>query len=88
MGAENSKGIVKAIRWPLLVLAVAGLGTGVAVALDRTAAREWAHRDRRQVGEAGAAPDRVLVATRNHWSNAIYLTRACGRSPACCGPPA
>jgi hypothetical protein len=42
MGAENSSGIVKAIRWPLLALAVAGLGIGVAVALDRTAAREWA----------------------------------------------
>jgi hypothetical protein len=32
----------RAVRWPLLVLAVAGLGIGIAAALDRTAAREWA----------------------------------------------
>jgi hypothetical protein len=32
----------RAVRWPVLVLAVAGLGIGVAAALDRTAAREWA----------------------------------------------
>ena len=30
----------RAVRWPLLVLAVAGLA--VAVALDQTEAREWA----------------------------------------------
>jgi hypothetical protein len=32
----------RAVRRPLLVLAVAGLGIVVASALDRTAAREWA----------------------------------------------
>ena len=32
----------RAVRWPLLILAIAGLGIGAAVALDRTAAREWA----------------------------------------------
>jgi hypothetical protein len=32
----------RAVRWPVLVLAVAGLGIVVASALDRTAAREWA----------------------------------------------
>jgi len=32
----------RAVRWPTLVLAVAGRGIGVAIALDRTAAREWA----------------------------------------------
>lgn len=32
----------RAVRWPLLTLAIAGLGVGVATALDRTAAREWA----------------------------------------------
>jgi hypothetical protein len=32
----------RAVRWPLLVLAVAGLAIAVAAALDRTDAREWA----------------------------------------------
>ena len=32
----------RAVRWPLLVLAVAGLAIVVAAALDRTEAREWA----------------------------------------------
>jgi hypothetical protein len=32
----------RAVRWPLLVLAIAGVGIGVATVLDRTAAREWA----------------------------------------------
>jgi hypothetical protein len=32
----------RAVRWPLLVLAVAGLGIGGAAVLDQTAAREWA----------------------------------------------
>ncbi len=32
----------RAIRWPLLVLAVAGVGMGLATVLDRTVAREWA----------------------------------------------
>lgn len=32
----------RAVRWPLLVLAVAGLGIVVANALDRTSGREWA----------------------------------------------
>jgi len=40
MGARGD--LWRAVRWPLLVLAVAGLGIGVAAALDRTAAREWA----------------------------------------------
>jgi hypothetical protein len=32
----------RAVRWPLLVLAVAVLAIGVATALDQTDAREWA----------------------------------------------
>ena len=32
----------RAVRWPLLVLAIAGVGIGVATVLDRSAAREWA----------------------------------------------
>ena len=32
----------RAVRWPLLVLVIAGVGIGVATALDRSAAREWA----------------------------------------------
>ena len=32
----------RAVRWPLLVLAVAGLAIAVATALDQTEAREWA----------------------------------------------
>ena len=32
----------RAVRWPLLVLAVAGLAVAVAAALDQTEAREWA----------------------------------------------
>jgi hypothetical protein len=32
----------RAVRWPLLVLAIAGLGIAVATVLDQTAAREWA----------------------------------------------
>jgi hypothetical protein len=32
----------QAVRWPLLVLAVAGLAIAVAAALDQTEAREWA----------------------------------------------
>lgn len=32
----------RAVRWPVLVLAVAGLAIAVAAALDRTDAREWA----------------------------------------------
>jgi hypothetical protein len=40
MGARND--LWRAVRWPLLVLAIAGLGIGLATVLDRTAAREWA----------------------------------------------
>ncbi len=32
----------RAVRWPVLVLAVAGLAIAVAAALDGTDAREWA----------------------------------------------
>jgi hypothetical protein len=32
----------RAVRWPLLVLAIAALGIAVATLLDQTAAREWA----------------------------------------------
>jgi hypothetical protein len=32
----------RAVRWPLLVLAIAALGIAVATVLDHTAAREWA----------------------------------------------
>jgi hypothetical protein len=39
---QSDRDLWRAVRWPLLVLAIAGLGIGVATALDRTAAREWA----------------------------------------------
>jgi hypothetical protein len=32
----------RAVRWPLLVLAIAAVGIGVATVLDRTASSEWA----------------------------------------------
>jgi hypothetical protein len=35
-------GMWRAVRWPLLVLAIAGMGIGVATVLDRTARSEWA----------------------------------------------
>ena len=35
-------GLWRAVRWPLLVVAVAGLAIAVAAALDQTDAREWA----------------------------------------------
>jgi hypothetical protein len=37
----SDRGLWRAVRWPLLALAIAGVGIGVATALDRTAAREW-----------------------------------------------
>ena len=40
MGAPP--GLWRAVRWPLLVVAVAGLAIAVAAALDQTDAREWA----------------------------------------------
>jgi hypothetical protein len=40
MRAERS--LWRAIRWPLLLLVIAGAGIAVAAVLDRTAAREWA----------------------------------------------
>jgi hypothetical protein len=39
---RSDRDLWRAVRWPLLVLAIAGVGIGVATALDRTAAREWA----------------------------------------------
>jgi hypothetical protein len=39
---QSDRGLWPAVRWPLLVLAIAGVGIGVAVVLDQTAAREWA----------------------------------------------
>jgi hypothetical protein len=39
---QYDRDLWRAVRWPLLVLAIAGLGIGVAAALDRTAVREWA----------------------------------------------
>jgi hypothetical protein len=38
---QSDRGLWLAVRWPLLVLAIAGVGIGVAAVLDRTAAREW-----------------------------------------------
>jgi len=38
----TGRNLWRAVRWPLLVLAVAGVGIGVAAVLDHTAAREWA----------------------------------------------
>jgi hypothetical protein len=39
---RSHRDLWRAIRWPLLVLAIAGVGIGVATMLDRTAAREGA----------------------------------------------
>jgi hypothetical protein len=39
---RSDRDLWRAVRWPLLVLAIAGVGIDVAAALDRTAAREWA----------------------------------------------
>jgi len=39
---HSDRDLWRAIRWPLLVLAVAGVGIVVAAAVDRTVAREWA----------------------------------------------
>jgi hypothetical protein len=39
---QPERGLWRALRWPLLVLGVAGVGIVVAVVLDRTASREWA----------------------------------------------
>jgi len=36
------RGLWRAVRWPLLVLLIAGVGLGVATVLDRTASSEWA----------------------------------------------
>lgn len=35
------RGLWRAVRWPVPVLVVAGVGIGVAALLDRTASREW-----------------------------------------------
>ena len=39
---RSDRDLWRAVRWPLLVLAIASVGIGVAAALDRTAAREGA----------------------------------------------
>ena len=39
---HSDRDLWRAVRWPLLILAIAGVGIGAATALDRTAAREWA----------------------------------------------
>jgi hypothetical protein len=39
---HSDRDLWRAVRWPLLVLAIAGVGIGVATVLDRSAAREWA----------------------------------------------
>jgi hypothetical protein len=45
-----------AVRWPLLVLAVAVAGIAAAAVLDRTAAHEWALT----AGALANHPDRVM----------------------------
>jgi hypothetical protein len=42
MSMHPERGLWRAVRWPVLVLAVAGVGIGIAAVLDRTASREWA----------------------------------------------
>jgi hypothetical protein len=39
---QPKPGMWRAVRWPLLVLAIAGVGIGVATVSDRTAGNEWA----------------------------------------------
>jgi hypothetical protein len=36
------RGLWQAVRWPLLVIAIAGVVIGIAVMLDRTPSRDWA----------------------------------------------
>jgi hypothetical protein len=38
---QPERGLWRAVRWPLLVLMVAGVGIVVATVLDRTAGNEW-----------------------------------------------
>lgn len=39
---DAERSLWRAVRWPLLLLLIAGLAIGLAAMLDRTAAREWA----------------------------------------------
>jgi hypothetical protein len=39
---QPDRGLLRAVRWPLLVVLTAGVGIGAATVLDRTAGREWA----------------------------------------------
>jgi hypothetical protein len=39
---QPERGLWRAVRWPLLVLLIAGVAVVVAIVLDRTASREWA----------------------------------------------
>jgi hypothetical protein len=36
------RGLWQAVRWPLLVIAVAGVVIGIAAMVDRTPSRDWA----------------------------------------------
>lgn len=71
---QPERGLWRAVRWPLLVLMLAGLGIGVATVLDRTANSEWALT-------IGAPALTVLVPIGVVWlvvAVIIYLVRRQG----------
>jgi hypothetical protein len=75
--ATPEGGLWRAVRWPLLVLAVAVVGVGVAAVLDRTDAREWALT-------IGAPALTVLLPVGLVWllvAVVVHLVRRQGASP-------
>jgi hypothetical protein len=75
--AAPERGLWRAVRWPLLVLAVAVAGVGVAAVLDRTDGREWALT-------IGAPALTVLLPVGLVWllvAVVVYLVRRQGASP-------
>jgi lipopolysaccharide export LptBFGC system permease protein LptF len=75
--AAPERGLWRAVRWPLLVLAVALVGVGVAAVLDRTDSREWALT-------VGGPALTVLLPVGLVWllvAVVVYLVRRQGASP-------
>jgi hypothetical protein len=75
--AAPERGLWRAVRWPLLVLAVAVAGVGVGVVLDRTDGREWALT-------IGGPALTVLLPVGLVWllvAVVVYLVRRQGASP-------
>jgi hypothetical protein len=75
--AAPERGLWRAVRWPLLVLAVAVAGVGVGAVLDRTDGREWALT-------IGGPALTVLLPVGLVWllvAVVVYLVRRQGASP-------